>query len=263
MLDNVRPTFWSDPVALQNAGQQGKKAEYDLVVIGGGTAGMVTAAAASIYGAKTCMIERHMIGGDCLVTGCVPSKALLKSAQVAKQLKSSTKFGIELEAPPQINFGKVMDRVRKLRADVSKHDAAEKFSNTYGFDLAMGQAEFTSPKSIAVNGVELSFVRACIASGGRPKIPSDIIGLDQVKYYTSDTIFNLTELPKRMVILGGGAIGCELGQAFSLLGSEVTIVHKHAKLLPTEDDFASEILMTELRADGVTLELNSSVTEVK
>lgn len=144
--------------------------KYDMVVIGGGAAGMVTAASAAIFGAKTCMIERNAVGGDCLYTGCVPSKAFLAAANAAHEAKNASKFGIEV-GHVNVNFPKLMERLREVRAKISHHDSATGFQNMYGVDIFMGEAKFIDRSQVVVNGKPLQFLKACIATGGRPIYP--------------------------------------------------------------------------------------------
>jgi pyruvate/2-oxoglutarate dehydrogenase complex dihydrolipoamide dehydrogenase (E3) component len=182
MFDNVRPRNWVDP----------ERTDFDIVVIGGGAAGMVTSAATAMLGAKAALIERGFIGGDCLVTGCVPSKAFLKAANVAHTARTASEYGVIIEGEVRVDFPKVMERVRKIRAEISKGDSAERFAKYYGAHIFMGQGEFTGPNKISVNGKELSFKKAVIATGARAFVPN-IPGLKDVKYYTNDNIFNLTQ----------------------------------------------------------------------
>ena len=164
MLDNVRPVKWTDPEA-------DPALVYDMVVIGGGAGGLVTAVGSSIYGAKACMIERSLIGGDCLVSGCVPSKAFLKACNVAHTVKTCSEFGVEITGEVKINFKALMDRMKKIRADISNHDAAKNWTDEYGLDIYMGHAKFASRDTVEINGSTLRFAKACIATGGRPHIP--------------------------------------------------------------------------------------------
>lgn len=229
MFDRVRPRFWRDTSSAPNIDEEssnseaipttarGKPLKYDMVVIGGGAAGMVTSAAASIYGAKACMIERNVVGGDCLYTGCVPSKAFLKSCKVYHSAKEGKSHGVEA-ADLQLSFPRLMERMRQIRAEISKADAADKFQNYYGLDIFMGHANFTGPNQIEINGQVVDFFKACIATGASPRIPQ-IPGATNIRYYTSDSIFNLTERPESMLIIGGGPVGCELGQGFARLGT--------------------------------------------
>ena len=168
MLDNVRPLEWVDPeIPVQNANDKW----YDMVAIGGGAAGMVTTGATAFLGGSALMIERNFMGGDCLVTGCVPSKAFLKSASVAHKLRNGAAYGLEIEGEVKVNFGKVMERMRKIRAEISHHDSAENFSKQHGVDIMLGQAKFVDKNTISINGKEIKFFKATICTGGRPRIP--------------------------------------------------------------------------------------------
>ena len=163
LFDNVHPIQWVDP-----KNDQGK---YDMLVIGGGAGGLVTAAGSAGVGAKVAIIERNFLGGDCLNTGCVPSKAFLKCANIAHTARTCEEFGIEIEGEVKVNFKAVMERMRKIRAQISENDSAKRFSSTLGVDVYMGNAKFTAKNKVEVNGKELTFNKACIATGGRPNIP--------------------------------------------------------------------------------------------
>lgn len=171
---------------------------------------MVSAAGGAISGAKTCIIERVFMGGDCLVTGCVPSKAFLASAKVAHKMRNAEEYGIEITGEIKVNFGKVMERMRKIRAGIAHHDSAEAFAKKFGLDIYMGEARFVDAHTVEVNGKQIKFSKANICTGGLPRVP-DIDGLKTVPFYTSENIFNLTKQPKRLLIVGGGPIGTELG----------------------------------------------------
>lgn len=186
LFDNVHPIQWVDP-----ANDQGK---YDMLVIGGGAGGLVTAAGSAGVGARVALMERNFLGGDCLNTGCVPSKAFLKCANVVHAARTADQYGIEIEGEIKVNFPAIMARMRKLRAQISENDSAKRFSTTLGVDVYMGNARFTGPHSVEVNGKTLTFNKACIATGGRPNIPN-LEGLDGVPYHTSDNIFNLATQP--------------------------------------------------------------------
>jgi len=208
MYDQVHPLKWVNPAV---PGSMEKI--YDLVSIGGGAAGLISAAGASISGAKACIIERAFMGGDCLVTGCVPSKAFLASASIAHKVRTASDFGIEVEGEVKVNFPKLMERMRKIRAQISHHDGTDFFSKKFGLDIHHGEASFKDKNTIVVDGKEIKFVKAAICTGGRPRIP-DISGLKDIPFYTSENIFNLTVQPKSLLVIGGGPIGCELGQGF-------------------------------------------------
>jgi pyruvate/2-oxoglutarate dehydrogenase complex dihydrolipoamide dehydrogenase (E3) component len=212
-----------------------------MVVIGGGAGGLVTAANSVSYGIKVALVEKNLLGGDCLNTGCVPSKAFLKCANVAYNAKNASAFGVTVEEV-KVDFPFIMERMRKIRAQISENDSAERFQKALGVDVHLGHAQFTGPNSLKVNGKDINFVKACISTGGRPRVP-DIPNLDKVPYYTSDTIFNLTVQPKRLLIVGAGPIGAELGQAFQRLGTKVTFVLRGNRFLPKEDVDAAEFLL--------------------
>jgi len=187
LFDNVHPIQWVDP-----ENDQGK---YDMLVIGGGAGGLVTAAGSVGVGARVALIERNFLGGDCLNNGCVPSKAFLKCANVANAARTASEFGIEIEGNIRVNFKTVMERMRRIRAQISENDSAKRFSTTLGVDVYLGDARFTSRNTVEVNGKTLTFNRACIATGGRPNVPL-LEGLENVTYHTSDNIWNLVTQPK-------------------------------------------------------------------
>ena len=212
-----------------------------MVVIGGGAAAMVSAAGSASIGAKSCMIERGFMGGDCLVTGCVPSKAFIKAANVAHTVKNCADYGVKINGEVEVDFPAVMERMKRIRADISNHDAAKNFTDHYGVNIFMGHGMFKDKNTIVVNGQELKFNKAVIATGGRPLVPN-YPGLDKVKFYNSDNIWNLTEQPKKLLIVGSGPIGSELGQAFARLGTEVTMLERGNHFLPRDDPEAAEYL---------------------
>lgn len=234
MYDNVRPLKWIDP-------EIDPKNKYDLLVIGGGAAAMVSAAGSAGIGAKSCMIERGFMGGDCLVTGCVPSKAFLKAANVAHTVKNCAAYGIKINGEIEVDFPAVMERMKRIRADISTHDSAKRFTDHYGVHIYLGHGMFKDKNTVVVNGKELKFSKAVIATGGRPFVP-DYPGLDKIKFYNSDNIWNMTVQPKNLLIVGSGPIGCELGQAFARLGTEVTMLERGNHLLPRDDPDAVELL---------------------
>ncbi len=249
---NVHPPNWSNPTPT---------GRYNLVVIGAGTAGLVTAAGAAGLGAKVALIERSLMGGDCLNVGCVPSKGVISAARVAAAVKNAGEFGVEVPNGVNINFAATMERMRKLRARISPNDSAARFRDL-GIDVYFGQGRFIDSNSIDVAGTTLNFKRAVIATGARAAAPP-IAGLDGVEYLTNESVFSLTELPRRFGIIGAGPIGCELAQAFAQLGSEVFLVETDRGILPREDRDAAEIVRNSMIRDGVKmLPLGHSV-EVK
>lgn len=238
----VHPTDWVNPASTSR---------YNLVVIGGGTAGLVTAAGAAGLGAKVALIERHLLGGDCLNAGCVPSKALIRAARAAAEARDSARFGVKIAGDVAVDFPAVMERMRKLRADLSPHDSAARFCEL-GVDVFIGDAKFTGPDTVEVGGQTLRFAKAAIATGARAAAPA-IIGLDDVPYLTNETLFSLTTLPQRLAIVGAGPIGCEMAQSFARFGSEVTLIESAAGLLPKADRDAAAILRTALERHGVKI----------
>jgi len=233
---------------------------YNLVVIGAGSAGLVTAAGAAGLGAKVALVERHLLGGDCLNVGCVPSKCVIRSARVRQEIQDAARYGIDVPDGVDVDFPAVMERMRKLRSRISHHDAVEKFEDM-GVDVFLGDARFTGPDALEVDGERLNFARAVIATGSTPrKLPVE--GIDEAGYYTNETIFTLTERPDRLVVIGGGPLGCELAQAFQRLGCDVTILQRSGQFLRKEDPDAADLLAESFRKDDVTVCLNTVATRV-
>jgi pyruvate/2-oxoglutarate dehydrogenase complex dihydrolipoamide dehydrogenase (E3) component len=251
LVQNLHPSNWLNPEPAP---------KYNLVVIGAGTAGLVAAAAAAGLGAKVALIEKHLMGGDCLNFGCIPSKALLRSAKALFEIKNCERFGIELEGEVKINFEKVMQRMRLIRTDISKHDSAERFKEL-GVDVFLGEAKFKSPGAVSVDGKILNFNKCIIATGGRAKVPG-ITGLKEAGYLTNETVFSLTSLPPRLAVIGGGPIGCELAQAFSRFGSQVSLFQQGKLLLNRDDKDASELLQRTFTSEGINLPMESQVESV-
>jgi pyruvate/2-oxoglutarate dehydrogenase complex dihydrolipoamide dehydrogenase (E3) component len=251
LQSNVHPIDWVNPVP------QGR---YNLVVIGAGTAGLVTAAGAAGLGAKVAIIERGLMGGDCLNVGCVPSKAIIAAARQAAAVRDATNFGIR-SSPPNVDFADVMQRMRRLRASISPHDSARRFTDL-GIDVFFGQGTFTSGNSVAVAGQALQFKKAVIASGARPAEPP-IDGLKEAGYLNNETLFSLTELPKRLVVIGGGPIGCEMAQSFARLGAEVTLIEQASHILSGEEEDAARIVQHAMQKDGVRIVLSAKVIRVE
>lgn len=224
--------------------------DYNLIVIGAGSAGLVSSYIGAAVKARVALIERHRMGGDCLNTGCVPSKALIRSARLLAEARNSRKFGIErLDAT--FDFTQVMERVRSVIAKVEPHDSVERYTGL-GVDVIQGDATLVSPWEVEVDGRRLSARSLIIASGARPLVP-ELPGLDQVAYLTSDTVWNLREVPQRLVVLGGGPIGCELAQCFARFGSQVALVEMAPRLLPREDPDAARELTDRFASEGITV----------
>jgi pyruvate/2-oxoglutarate dehydrogenase complex dihydrolipoamide dehydrogenase (E3) component len=249
---NVHPPDWANPDGT---------GRYDLVVIGAGTAGLVTAAGAAGLGARVALIEDRVLGGDCLNYGCVPSKALIRSARAVAEVRNASRYGVNVGGPVEGDFGQVMGRMRTLRAKLSRRDSAERFRGL-GVDVFLGRGRFTSASRVEVAGRSLEFSRACIATGASPALPP-IPGLAEVGYLTNETVFSLTDRPRRLVVIGGGPIGCELAQVFARLGSEVTIVDEAPRLLGREDEDAGAIVAGALQRDGVEIVLGAAVERVE
>ncbi len=253
LIANVHPLDWVNPQPA---------ALYDLVVIGAGTAGLVVAAGAAGLGLglKVALIEKNLMGGDCLNVGCVPSKCVIRSSRVVADIRDAANFGINSPQNIDIDFAAVMERMRKIRAGISHHDSAERFRNL-GVDVFLGSASFIDQNAIAVNNTKLLFKKAVIATGARAAHPQ-IAGLAEAGYLTNETVFSLTEQPKRLAVIGGGAIGCELAQAFQRLGCEVTLLHKNSHLLDREDADAAEIVQQVFLREGVNLILECAIAQV-
>jgi pyruvate/2-oxoglutarate dehydrogenase complex dihydrolipoamide dehydrogenase (E3) component len=222
-----------------------------MVVIGAGTAGLVCAAGAAGLGAKVALIERHLMGGDCLNVGCVPSKALISASRVAAGVRNAGEFGVDIPDGVKFDFGKAMERMRRLRASIAPNDSVKRFTGL-GIDVFIGSGRFVDSHTVEVGGERLSFKKAVIATGARAAAPP-IKGLNEVAYLTNETIFSLTELPKRLGVIGAGPIGCEMAQAFSRFGSEVLLVKTMNGILPKEDRDAADIVLESMLKDGVKL----------
>ncbi|MBI4323710.1 MAG: mercuric reductase [Chloroflexi bacterium] len=262
LVSNVHPADWKNPTPAPR---------YNLVVIGGGTAGLVSAVGAAGLGAKVALVEKHLMGGDCLNVGCVPSKAIIRAARAVAAVRESAEFGVNLQhlsrssatlSPSdgegdgvrgtiEVDFGKVMERMRRLRAEISPHDSAKRFTEL-GVDVFLGAGKFTGPDTIEVGGQTLRFAKAVIATGARAAAPP-IPGLKDVPYLTNETLFSLTELPKRLGVIGTGPIGCEMAQCFARLGSEAFLIEATHGILPREDRDASEIVRAVMEREGVKL----------
>jgi pyruvate/2-oxoglutarate dehydrogenase complex dihydrolipoamide dehydrogenase (E3) component len=222
---------------------------YNVVVIGGGTAGLVTAAATAALGGRVALVERGRMGGDCLNTGCVPSKALISSARLAAQIRRAPEWGLP-PLEPRLDLRRVLESMRERRARIAPHDSQERFEGL-GVDVVRAQARFLSPREVQAGDVRLRARNFVIATGSRAAIPP-IEGLADCRPFTNETIFDeLREAPARMIVLGGGPIGCELGQAFARLGVTVTLVEMAGRILEKEDEDAAEAVRKRMEADGV------------
>ncbi len=239
---NVHPYDWKNPEPADR---------YNLVVVGAGTAGLVAAAGAAGLGAKVALVERHLMGGDCLNYGCVPSKALLRAARAAADVRGAGDFGVIVPDGVKIDFPKVMQRMRRLRAEISPNDSARRFKDL-GVDVFFGSGRFTGPGALEVDGKTLKFARALIATGARAAaLP--IPGLSEAGYLTNESVFDLTELPARLAVIGAGPIGCELSQAFARFGSKVSLLEAAGQILIREDQDAAAVVQKSLVRDGVEI----------
>ena len=239
LLDSVRPIRWEDP---------SPEPIYNMVAIGAGAGGLVSSLAIASLGGKAAICEKGMFGGDCLNTGCVPSKALIKAAKVAHTVRNAAKYGVKIGSL-DIDFKEVMKGLREKRAHIGHHDACKRFIKDYGIDVFLGHAKFISKDTIEVNGKKLKFARAVVATGGRPRVP-EVKGIDKVYYYTSENLFNLNDRPKNVVVIGGGPIGAELGQSLQRLGCQVTFLLRSSRFLSKEDPEAGELLRKILESEG-------------
>lgn len=253
LVGNVHPPDWKNPEPAPR---------YHLVVIGAGTAGLVTAAGAAGIGARVALVERGLMGGDCLNVGCVPSKSMIRSAKAVGDFARAAELGVSAGGSIAVDFPAVMERVRRVRARISAHDSARRFRDELGVDVFLGEGRFVDSGTVEVSGERLRFRKAVIATGARAVEPP-IEGLAEAGFLTNETVFSLTERPRRLAVLGGGPIGCELAQAFRRLGSEVTLIEMGEQFLPREDPDAAAVLLEAFRRDGVDVRLGTRLARVR
>ncbi len=252
LVAQVHPLDWVNPEPASR---------YNLVVVGAGTAGLVSAVVAAGLGARVALVERHLMGGDCLNVGCVPSKTLIRSARAAADVRDAARFGVQAPKDVEVDFGEVMRRVREVRAGIAPHDSAARYREL-GVDVFLGEGCFTGPDRLEVAGSTLRFSRAVIATGARA-VPLPIEGLEDAGYRTNEDIFELTERPARLAVIGAGPIGCELAQSFARLGSQVSLLEMAPQVLTREDADAAAIIASALRRDGVNLITGASIGRVE
>ncbi len=242
LVQNVHPPAWVNPEPTGT---------YNIVVLGAGTAGLVTAVIAAGIGAKVALIERHLMGGDCLNVGCVPSKGVIRASRTWAEMKRAEEFGLHIPDSVRYDFGQAMARMRRLRAKISHTDSAHRYKSL-GVDVFIGEGRFTGPDTIQVDGKTLRFKKAAICTGARASAPP-VPGLKEAGYLTNETIFTLTELPQRLGVIGAGPIGCELAQAFARFGSQVYLVEALHGIMPNEDREAADIVEQSMLRDGIQL----------
>lgn len=256
---------WRKARAAYKGWQKPKKFDRNVIVIGGGAAGLVSSYIASVVGAKVTLVEKNKMGGDCLNYGCVPSKALIRSAKMLSHIKRSKEFGIHT-ANAEFDFAEVMERVQSVIKQVEPHDSVERYTSL-GVDVIDGTAEMVSPWEVKITTADnvtrtLSARSIILATGAAPLVP-DLPGLDSVEFLTSDTIWNLREQPKRLLVLGGGPIGSELAQCFARLGTEVTQVERGDRIMGKEDPMVSEVVMQRFAAEGVDIRLRHQAVAIE
>lgn len=249
---NVHPVEWSNPTPASC---------YQLVIVGGGSAGLAAAQTAAALGAKVALVERHLLGGTCLNTGCLPSKAIIRTSRLYAEMRDANRYGVQVPDDIRVDFAAVMERVRRLRSHISGGDSVRNLVAA-GVDVFFGNVQFSGADTLKVNGDELRFRKALIATGARPHIPS-IPGLREAGFLTNANVFNLTELPPRLLVIGGGPLGCELAQAFSRLGARVTIVQDMPLFLDREERDAAQILSDAFARDGIEVRLNTQAVAVR
>ncbi len=251
LVSHVHPSDWVNPTPT---------GRYNLVVIGAGTAGLVTAAIAAGLGAKVALIEKHLMGGDCLNVGCVPSKALIRASRAWADLRNAETFGLWLTSGVKEDFGAVMTRMRKLRAQLSRTDSAARFK-TMGVDVFLGKGQFSGHQTIRIGDTTIEFAKAAICTGARA-VELPIPGLKEAGYLTNETVFELVTLPRRLAVIGAGPIGCELAQAFARFGSQVTVFEQECRILPREDADAACVVERALTRDGVHFRCEAAIEQI-
>ena len=251
-LANVRPPDWQNPTP---------SGPYHLLVIGAGPGGLVAARAAASLGAKVALIERHLLGGDCLNFGCIPSKAIIRTSRLYAEMRTAADFGAAPPADIRVDFAAAMERMRRIRARISRVDSASRI-RADGIDLYFGNARFVAPDAVDVDGIRLRFKKALIATGSRPVTPTTP-GLAEAGFLTNETVFDLRVPPRSLLVIGGGPLGCELAQAFCRLGTQTTIVQHMPLFLCKEERDAAQLLSDAFARDGIEVRLNTNAVGVR
>ena len=253
LLENAHPAAWQNPEPHD---------KYNLVILGAGPAGIITARAAVAVGARVALIERDLVGGACINVGCIPSKSIIRTSRLYAEMRDAENFGAQVPTGIKIDFPAAMERMRRIRARLSRFRGSATRLSSVGVDVYLGEARFAGPDAIVVDNKTLRFRKALIATGARPKSPT-IPGLSEARYLTNENVFDLTECPRRLIVIGGGPLGCELAQAFSRLGSRVTIVQDEPMFLGNEERDAAQILSDALARDGIAVHLNTQTVGVR
>jgi pyruvate/2-oxoglutarate dehydrogenase complex dihydrolipoamide dehydrogenase (E3) component len=251
-IENLRPSGWRNPTPA---------ARYNLVVVGGGPAGLVAASAAASMGARVALVERALLGGGCLNVGCIPSKSIIRTSRLYAEMRNAGHYGAHVTGDIPVDFAAVMQRMRRIRARLSRFDSARRLSAT-GIDVFLGEAHFSGADALSVDGTKLRFRKAIIATGARPDTPS-LPGLVEAGYLTNENVFDLTELPRRLLVIGGGPLGCELAQAFCRFGARTTIAQSLPLFLPKEERDAAQLLSDAFARDGIEVRLNTEAVKVR
>ena len=252
LCGNVRPGDWQNP---------SPRRIYHLLVVGAGPAGLVAARDAAVRGAKVALVEQHLLGGACLNYGCVPSKSLIRTARVYADMRNAALYGARPPADIEVDFAMAMERMRRIRKRISRSMSAERLQ-ALGIDVFFGTARFIGRESVDVDGTRLRFKKAMIATGSRSMLPT-IPGLTDAGYLTNESVFDLTELPASLLVIGGGPLGCELAQVFCRFGSRTVIVHDEPLFLPKEERDAAQMVSEALARDGVEIHLNTTAVNVR